>query len=256
MARYWALAFLLASQATAALAACREVSTDAVSGAACEFDPRRHEIRTFLTGPDDAPFGDFDRLKAALESKGESLAFAMNAGMYHADRTPVGLLIESGSVRGKLSTADGPGNFYMKPNGVFFIASDAGATTAHAASTDAYAERTPTLSILQATQSGPMLVIDGAIHPRFLENSESRKRRNGVGVRKDGAVVFAISNAEVSFIEFAIFFRDELDCPDALYLDGTISRLYAPELDRNDGGARMGPMIGVVAARNKPGDAR
>ncbi|HBS32708.1 MAG TPA: hypothetical protein DEA40_13365, partial [Parvularcula sp.] len=84
-----------------------------------------------------------------------------------------------------------------------------------------------------ATQSGPMLVIGGAIHPKFLPEGTSRKRRNGVGVRADGTLVFAISDTPVTFHEFASYFRDALNCPDALYLDGAISRIFAPEIGRD-----------------------
>ena len=92
-----------------------------------------------------------------------------------------------------------------------------------------------------------MLVIGGEIHPRFLPDSDSLKRRNGVGVTETGEAVFVLSDSAVRFYDFATFFRDEMKTPNALYLDGTISRLYAPELDRNDPGAAMGPIVGVVA---------
>ena len=94
-----------------------------------------------------------------------------------------------------------------------------------------------------------MLVIDGALHPKFLIDATSRKRRNGVGVRADGTVVFAISDTAVTFHEFASYFRDTLKTPNALYLDGAISRFYAPEIERNDPGLPMGPIVGVVAPK-------
>ena len=92
-----------------------------------------------------------------------------------------------------------------------------------------------------------MLVIDGALHPRFLPDSDSLNIRNGVGVSADGRrAVFAVSNDEVNFHQFARFYRDHLGLPDALYFDGNISRLYAPALGRHDGGFPMGPMVGTV----------
>ena len=101
-----------------------------------------------------------------------------------------------------------------------------------------------------ATQSGPMLVINGKLHPKFLENSTSRKIRNGVGIN-GGAVIFVKSEDPVNFHTFATLFRDDLGAPNALYLDGTISRLYSAELGRNDRGAVMGPIVGVVTARSE-----
>ncbi|MHA7872611.1 MAG: phosphodiester glycosidase family protein, partial [Hyphococcus sp.] len=176
---------------------------------------------------------------------GETLVFAMNAGMYHEDRAPVGLYIEDSVDMSPINTNDGPGNFHMKPNGVFYVSSDG----------HAYVEETSVyLQIKQptpryATQSGPMLVIGGVIHPRFLPASDSRKRRNGVGVTEDGAVVFVLADSPVNLHDFATYFRDIRQTPNALYLDGTISRLYAPGLDRNDPGLKMGPIVGIVEKR-------
>jgi uncharacterized protein YigE (DUF2233 family) len=111
-----------------------------------------------------------------------------------------------------------------------------------------YAARPPKCQI--ATQSGPMLVINGALHPKFQPESTSRKRRNGVGVSRSGIVHFAISDGFVRFHDFATLFLDRLDSPDALFLDGTVSRLYAPALGRNDPGVRMGPILGVTEAKD------
>ena len=101
---------------------------------------------------------------------------------------------------------------------------------------------------LHASQSGPMLVIDGALHPRFIPNSDSLNIRNGVGVTADGLLVAAISNRRVNFHRFARLFRDVLKTPNALFLDGTVSRLYAPGLKRQDLGFPMGPMLGVIVS--------
>ena len=101
---------------------------------------------------------------------------------------------------------------------------------------------------IYATQSGPMLLIDGQPHPRFLPDSTFRNIRNGVGVSQDGqTVTFAISDQAVTFMDMARLFRDALGAQQALYLDGSISRLYAPALGRDDWGAAMGPIVGVLA---------
>ncbi len=91
--------------------------------------------------------------------------------------------------------------------------------------------------------------IGGQLHPRFIANSDSVYIRNGVGVTPDGRAVFAISERAVNFYTFARFFRDGLGAPDALYLDGSISRLHAPEIGRNDFGFAMGPIVGLIAPR-------
>jgi uncharacterized protein YigE (DUF2233 family) len=98
-----------------------------------------------------------------------------------------------------------------------------------------------------ATQSGPMLVIDGALHPRFIPDSPSRYIRNGVGVSADGRrAYFVISQVRVNFAEFARMFRDALGTPQALYFDGNVSRLFAPDIGRRDMGFPMGPIVGTV----------
>ncbi|MCA8888798.1 MAG: phosphodiester glycosidase family protein [Parvularculaceae bacterium] len=241
----------LAGLAAAALttggahAACEKRDFAAANYAICVFNPQADDIRLFLNNADGAPYGDFNTVNTALAPRGERLAFAMNAGMYHKDRTPVGLYVEAGAEQKQISTRDGPGNFHMLPNGVFWISAEDGARGAQVRTTQAYLKAAHD-GVAYATQSGPMLVIDGEVHPRFLPESDSFKRRNGVGVRADGAVVFAISDEPVRFYDFARLFRDELETPNALYLDGTISRLYAPELSRNDPGLAMGPIVGVV----------
>jgi len=206
------------------------------------------DLRLFLKGPDGRPFGSFERIDGALAAEGLRLDFAMNAGMYHPDRSPVGLYREPSGDAAALVTAPGPGNFGMLPNGVFCVGEDRFAVI----ESRRFAAATPPCRY--ATQSGPMLVIDGGLHPRFLPDSTSRHIRNGVGVVPGGETAFfAISDRPVTFHQFARFFRDVLGTPDALYLDGRISRLHAPALGRSDPGFPMGPVVGrVVPAADAP----
>ncbi|MBS0461086.1 MAG: phosphodiester glycosidase family protein [Proteobacteria bacterium] len=207
-------------------------------------DPGREKLRLFLDDAAGAPFKRFDAVATWLDAHGQRLVFAMNAGMYEPDRSPVGLFVADGKQRAPLNTKDGVGNFYLKPNGVFFLRADG---TAGVLETARYAAAG--IQPLLATQSGPLLVDDGIIHPAFNPHSTSRLIRNGVGVDGKGAVIFAISDGPVSLYEFAAFFRDTLHCANALYLDGTVSSLYAPALRRDDARAELGPIIGVVDAR-------
>ncbi|RDW13367.1 phosphodiester glycosidase family protein [Paracoccus thiocyanatus] len=198
-------------------------------------------LRLWLNGPDGRVLGDFTAVRRML-AEGESLGFAMNAGMYHPDFTPVGLYVSDGAQEHDLVTAGGGGNFGLLPNGVFCAG---GARPYRVIESRAFADAGPECRI--ATQSGPMLVIDGALHPRFLVDSDSRYIRNGVGVSADGQTAwFAISDRAVTFHEFGRLFRDGLGARDALYFDGSISRLYAPSLRRADFGRRLGPIIGYV----------
>jgi Predicted periplasmic protein len=222
-------------------AECRDTTFEAQRFTLCHATAG-DDLRLFLTDAEGQVFGSFGRIAAALEPAGERLVFAMNAGMYHADRQPVGLFVEEGAQRAGIVTREGPGNFGLLPNGVFCIGEGAFAVI----ESRRFAEAPPACRF--ATQSGPMLVIDGALHPRFLPDSDSRHIRNGVGVSADGTEVwFAISDEPVTFHRFARFFRDALGVPNALYLDGSISRLYAPELERDDWGVPMGPVVGLVA---------
>ena len=164
----------------------------------------------------------------------------MNGGMYHEDRSPVGLYVENGQELKRANTASGPGNFHLKPNGVFFVKGN----TAGVTETSRYLKQR--LRPDFATQSGPMLVINGQIHPKISEEGTSRKIRNGVGMRDRHTAVFAISSRPVTFGAFARLFRDELGCENALFLDGSVSSLYAPSLNRSDGWLPMGPMIGAL----------
>lgn len=224
-----------------AAAACRETTFEGNRYTVCEVGAAE-DLRLFQTAPDGKPYGTFDRIKEALAAEGATLGFAMNAGMYHPDRSPVGLMIEGGEQRARIVTAAGPGNFGLLPNGVFCI-SDRFAVI----ESRTFAKAPPDCRF--ATQSGPMLVIDGALHPRFIPDSPSRYIRNGVGVSADGTrAYFVISRNSVNFADFGRFFRDALGTPQALYLDGSISRLYAPELGRRDLGFPMGPIVGTVVS--------
>jgi uncharacterized protein YigE (DUF2233 family) len=217
---------------------CRPVRFADNAFIVCTVDLRQYEVRLFLYEPDGDVLGSFSRLKETPE--GSRLAFAMNGGMYHEDRSPVGLYVEGGKELKAANTRSGPGNFHLKPNGVFYVKGN----QAGVLETQTFLKRK--IRPDHATQSGPMLVINGRIHPRFLEQSTSRKIRNGVGIRDPHTAVFAISEDPVTFHKFALLFRDELGCANALFLDGSISSLYVPSLNRMDALRPLGPIIGAL----------
>jgi len=235
--------YLLALLWAAPVAAveCRDQNHAGNQYTICEVDSGAEDLRLFLFQDEARVWGGFAPINDALAKAGKRLVFAMNAGMYHADRAPVGLYSEGEIVIQPLITSAGPGNFGLLPNGVFCI----GDGRADVVETKQFAR--DAVQCKAANQSGPMLVIDGALHPRFLPDSTSRYVRNGVGTSADGQrAVFVISNNAVTFHEFGTVFRDILNLPNALYFDGNISRLYAPALKRDDAGFPMGPIVGVV----------
>jgi uncharacterized protein YigE (DUF2233 family) len=222
-----------------AASGCRPVTYEDARYTVCRVDLATHDLKLFLNDPDGAPFGSLTRFLGSPAARGVSMA--MNAGMYHADLSPVGLYVQDGRELKRLNRARGPGNFHLKPNGVFYVAGG----RADILETDAYAKRRPKPAL--ATQSGPMLVIDGKIHPRFSEEGPSRKYRNGVGVSDGRSAFFVISDDMVSFGAFARLFRDELGCRNALFLDGSISALHAADLNRTDISLKpIGPIIAAV----------
>lgn len=207
----------------------------------CEIDARTQSLALFLRDAEGDIYGQFGAIDAELEAKGARLQFAMNAGMYHEDRSPVGHYVEDGALLKNVISSAGPGNFGLLPNGVLCLREG----RADVFETTRYLSAAP--DCVHATQSGPMLVIDGDLHPRFLVDGTSKYIRNGVGTSADGArAVFAISEEPVNFHSFGTLFRDVLALPNALYLDGNISRLYAPQIGRNDFGFALGPIVGVV----------
>jgi uncharacterized protein YigE (DUF2233 family) len=219
---------------------CRSMEYERNAYTICEIDLRKHTIRLYWKRSDGTPYAYLSALPRSLEGEPGRLLFATNAGMFDPALKPVGLYVEQGRELVHVNTRPGYGNFHMKPNGVFYISGDRAAV----AETRAFLKQRPQANL--ATQSGPMLVINGRLHPRFDRSSTSLKARNGVGVRADGKVVFAMSRAEVSFDAFARLFRDGLNCPNALFLDGgSAASLYAPSFNRHGNIVPLGAMLAV-----------
>jgi uncharacterized protein YigE (DUF2233 family) len=170
------------------------------------------------------PFGSIEALRQWGEARGQRLLFAANAGIYDRHFAPLGLYVEDGRTLIPLNLAHGnpaSGNFSLLPNGVFAIYPDG-----HAAVRTSEAFRADGRQARWATQSGPMLLIDGQLNNQFIDDSSSLKWRSGVCVKASTDVVFAVSETPVNFHTFGRLFRDRLGCRDALYLDGSISQLY------------------------------
>jgi uncharacterized protein YigE (DUF2233 family) len=166
------------------------------------------------------------------------VAFAMNAGMFDQDGRPIGLAEVNGAQSHAVNVRKGGGNFHLMPNGVFMVLAGGKAAIFESDHIPQF-RAAPRL----ATQSGPMLVINGKLHPKFDRDGPSHYIRNGVGVTKDGKALFVISDDPVSFGKLARFFRDGLHTPNALYFDGVVSSLWDPPNGRQDAHVPLGPII-------------
>ena len=177
-------------------------------------------------------------LKNWLADQDKELIFATNGGIFSPAYTPLGLYIENGTTISELNIQKGEGNFYLEPNGVFLLKTNEAkiVETAHY-------QFSPDITF--AIQSGPLLVNQNEINPLFNKNSENTYTRSGVGIKENGDIVFAISNEPVTFYQFAAFFKDILDCPNALYLDGAISEMYVPGY-REHTNENFSVMIGML----------
>jgi uncharacterized protein YigE (DUF2233 family) len=236
------------AEPTGALA-CRTATVKATRYVICSIDSSIARPRLFWKNADGHPYRTFANLARAVADEGKFLTFAMNAGMYADDFTPIGLHVENGKElrpANRIEIRPGAGivpNFYKKPNGVFFL-DDKGAGILPTA---VFLKRRGEAAF--ATQSGPMLVIDGKSNPIFIPGSKDRTRRSGVGICEGGVVRFAISDDPVNFFDFAQLFRDDLACLDALFLDGGRGAgIYLPALGREDwsGHGGYGPIVGLV----------
>lgn len=236
-----------ASLAQAAAEPCRSETFEDATYTVCSFDLPADDMRIVWKDEAGSTYGAFSTLAAALAAKGETLAFAMNGGMYETDFSPVGLLAIDGQELAPANTRTveikPEPNFYKKPNGIFYF----GEAGAGVMETHRYLAEKPAATY--ATQSGPLLVIAGELNSILIPGSSDRKPRNGVGVSSPTRVHFAISDGAVNFHDFARLFSEKLGCTDALFLDGgSAPALYAPELQRDDppGHGGFGPIIAVI----------
>lgn len=202
-------------------------------------NPEKETVALFWKNNQNEIFGSIQQLKSELSNNQKELVFAMNGGMYKKDQSPQGLFIQKYVTQSPIDTADGNGNFYLKPNGVFYITSS---KKAFVVSSEDF---NPNKSIEFATQSGPMLVVDGSIHKAFNKNSTNLNIRNGVGILPNNEILFAMSTKEVNFYEFANFFKRK-GCKNALYLDGLVSRMYHPKAKWVQTDGNFGVIIGIT----------
>ncbi len=204
-------------------------------------NPKTQTLKFYWKSDQGEIYKNFKALKTDLSKNKKALIFAMNGGMYTKSNAPLGLYVENGKTISKLNTVKNAyGNFYMQPNGVFCL------TTSNSPIICTTPEYSKLKNIKYATQSGPMLVINGKIHPKFTKGSKHINIRNGVGILPNGHLLFAMSKEKVNLYDFALFFKSK-GCKNALYLDGFVSRTYLPSQKHND----LKGNFGVIIAETK-----
>lgn len=219
MKKKWVvLLFLIVTPTLLIQWVCKSSDQDFVTYIA---NPKKETVTFYYKNDKQANFQSLNNLKQWLNTNNKELVFAMNGGMYTKDKSPQGLFIENGLIKTKLDTSSSAGNFYLKPNGVFYLTNK---NEAKVVTTETFINNK---NIKFATQSGPMLVVDGKIHNAFKVSSTNLNIRNGVGILPNGHVLFALSKKDVNFYDFASFFKEK-GCKNALYLDGFVSRMYCP----------------------------
>ncbi len=202
-------------------------------------NPKNQKLVLYWKNEKGITYGSLQNLKLWLEANNEELLFAMNGGMYQKDKSPQGLFIENRIIRSPLDTTSGGGNFYMKPNGIFYL------TAYNKAIICKTEDFVGSDKVKYATQSGPMLVSDGNIHKGFEKNSANLNIRNGVGSLPNNQILFAMPKKEINFYEFATYFKNK-GCKNALYLDGFVSRAYCPKTNWIQTDGNFGVIIGVT----------
>jgi uncharacterized protein YigE (DUF2233 family) len=209
-----------------------------------DFETRpTNSVKMFWQNENKQILGSLGNVVNYCQTHGDSLLYACNGGMYMQDQSPLGLFIYKGKTVQKINMKTGTGNFYLNPKGIFFVLKTGKVGLAN------FTTSNPIAAIINninyATQSGPMLITNGAINPLFVPNSTNLNIRNGVGILPNGQAVFAMSTTPINFYDFATYFKNK-GCKQALYLDGFVSRTYCPNLNYKQLDGGFGVMIGVV----------
>lgn len=218
---------------------CKEKIQDENNFVIYQVNPQKQQVKLYWKNSQNEILKSISNLKNDAESRREKLIFAMNGGMFGPDHAPKGLYIENFKTLKPIDTLQGSGNFYLQPNGIFYI------TQKHQPKIIETKKYRQSTDIQYATQSGPMLLIDGKINPIFQKDSKNLNIRNGVGTLENGDIIFAMSKKEVNFYSLAQLFQ-EMGCKNALYLDGYVSRAYLPEKDWIQTDGDFGVIIGIT----------
>lgn len=186
-----------------------------------KIDPQKEKLQFFWKDKHGKKYKNIGNLIESLKTENKEVLFGMNGGMFNKDLSPQGLYIENGITKAPIDeNEEGYGNFYLQPNGIFALTNEYEPIIC---TTNDFENQ----NIKYATQSGPMLLIDGVIHSKLTKGSSNLHIRNGVGILPNGHLLFAMSKKKINFYDFATFFQQN-GCKNALYLDGFVSKTYLP----------------------------
>jgi len=148
--------------------------------------------------------------------------FAMNGQMYKSPGfSPVGLYVENRKIKHQLNLVNNDKvNFGINPQAVFFVDTNGKAGIVDAKKTDVK-------SYKWATQLAPMLLQDGNINPKIKNFKGTCRNRNGVGINKEGKILFLFVPQQTTLPEFAELFR-KYGCITASYVDGSVFDYWTP----------------------------
>ena len=203
-------------------------------------NPQRERIAMYWKNANGEAFGSLRALLADIDRDGR-VQMAMNGGIYAKNYAPLGLYIDKGVQEAPLNRASGGGNFFIRPGGVFYLrGQNAGIVSIN--------KFKPSSTIAYAVQSGPMLIENGTINWRLKPSASSRKLRNGVGITRQGQVIFMLSDRETNFYDFACYAQSTLNVRQMLSLDATISKMY-----RKGGSVpwQYHPFVTMIAVESK-----
>lgn len=212
-------------------------------------DPPFNGLNLYWRNAYGAPYLTFKNLITQLKTQNKKVHFAMNAGIFAPGYIPLGLHVENYERKIKLNDKAGEGNFYLKPNGVFYISRNGRARIKRSIN---FNQRTKQLRL--ATQSGPLLVVNNRLHHLLKKTSSHKFIRNGVGINQQGQIIFAITHSPVNLHTFAWLFKNHLQCKNALYLDGAISSAYIPALNRHHSGGLYAGILAITSTIQQPTD--
>ncbi len=225
--------------------ACSTVVFEKIPLSHCIANPSEHRITTAYAQASGDRFGSLAAFAETVDKR--TIAFAINGGPAGDDGKPKGYFVQNKQRIAELDLGSGDGNFYIKPNGVFYGTGNAWRLRTTPSFYSGVRDR-PQFG----TQSGPMLLVDGKLPSEISENGPSRAIRSGVGIGSDGKAHFVVSQKPLSFGQLARFFRDEAKVKNALFLASNRSALWDPATKRLDNGS-VGPII-VVTKREVPSE--